>query len=561
MNRDKSDDAMEYHFALCRHILRDQDPAIDSRSIEAFAQQMETRKYLQEMSDRIRAAWRCREKGRESAIVELSKGLSNEDPHNLQSGDRSASETSGAALQSHAESTILTKPDSDPEMPVEASSARHSGSDLKNRRSEAEPPKIRPGQFGGNPVEIGSGEALTRHANVRFKWSNATVNKPYNCRVDIECSEPLEICRIEGLENLGLDYCSTGRGIAGVPTRAGEHRLEVVYRFTALVRQEQRQSVSFIVNHDPKSLWKHLPSDRELLFWKADEMARGLSGHDGWLLAGASKRGRSHANRGACRDDDFVLLTQAKDWHILAVADGAGSSPLSREGARLAVNSAAQSLARQLDEHDERLSEALLAWHHEAGEAHEIAIHPILDPMFTNAIHESLKAIHATAAQQQRPFSDFYTTLLLAAHKQFAGKQLLLGYWIGDGGLVVYEAGQDVILLGESDSGEFAGQTRFLDPSAHPKEQITERIRFDCRDSLTALILMSDGITDPCFETEHNLSSPARWDEFWSDILQPKLDSDPQRTADRLLEWMDFWSPGNHDDRTLVLLYRSELRP
>ena len=29
-------------------------------------------------------------------------------------------------------------------------------------------------------------------------------------------------------------------------------------------------------------------------------------------------------------------------------------------------------------------------------------------------------------------------------------------------------------------------------------------------------------------------------------------------TKDQLLAWLDFWSPGNHDDRTIAILYEGE---
>jgi hypothetical protein len=65
---------------------------------------------------------------------------------------------------------------------------------------------------------------------------------------------------------------------------------------------------------------------------------------------------------------------------------------------------------------------------------------------------------------------------------------------------------------------------------------------------------MTDGITDPLFETDHNLHGVYYWDLLWQRI-QPLLTESPELNSQQLLEWLDFWSPGNHDDRTIALIY------
>jgi hypothetical protein len=75
-------------------------------------------------------------------------------------------------------------------------------------------------------------------------------------------------------------------------------------------------------------------------------------------------------------------------------------------------------------------------------------------------------------------------------------------------------------------------------------------------DSFDAVILMTDGISDPKFETDNNLNSQAKWDELWEDLVKEvPFEKRDASVADALLKWMDFWSPGNHDDRTMIVLY------
>ena len=91
-----------------------------------------------------------------------------------------------------------------------------------------------------------------------------------------------------------------------------------------------------------------------------------------------------------------------------------------------------------------------------------------------------------------------------------------------------------------------------------------DRLRFSIEDDFTALMLMTDGVSDPMFETDNNLNSTAKWDEFWNmlhegfqddEIPGVDLSDDNEESKYQLLRWLDFWSPGNHDDRTIAILY------
>ena len=83
-------------------------------------------------------------------------------------------------------------------------------------------------------------------------------------------------------------------------------------------------------------------------------------------------------------------------------------------------------------------------------------------------------------------------------------------------------------------------------------DEILKRIRVTLLDDLTALVLMTDGVSDPMFETDRDLADPARWDTFWGEI-EPHLTGVAPDV--RLLGWLDFWSQGNHDDRTIAVLW------
>jgi hypothetical protein len=88
------------------------------------------------------------------------------------------------------------------------------------------------------------------------------------------------------------------------------------------------------------------------------------------------------------------------------------------------------------------------------------------------------------------------------------------------------------------------------------------RIKYKIVDKTAKLILMTDGITDAKFQTDAALEKVDVWNEFIDDLqgnnedgVAIDFDSDVKLSEKNLMKWMDFWSPGNHDDRTLAILY------
>jgi serine/threonine protein phosphatase PrpC len=211
-------------------------------------------------------------------------------------------------------------------------------------------------------------------------------------------------------------------------------------------------------------------------------------------------------------------------------------------------------LSTQLQQANFDLEELIKRWQLDKNAETEAALQQAFADLFSKVLCQCVETIEGLAKQQQVAYRDFYSTLLIAAHKTFPTAEFTVAYWVGDGGLGIYSAEQSVVLLGSSDSGEYAGQTRFLDKKALERDDVLKRLRFNSQDSFTALILMTDGITDPLFETDNNLRDLTYWQKLWQQI-QPKLAENPKLTAQNLTDWLDFWSQGNHDDRTIALIY------
>ena len=73
---------------------------------------------------------------------------------------------------------------------------------------------------------------------------------------------------------------------------------------------------------------------------------------------------------------------------------------------------------------------------------------------------------------------------------------------------------------------------------------------------------MTDGIYDAKFVVEANLEKHEKWIEFLEDLNgknddknKVELNKDNSEITNQLSKWMDFWSAGNHDDRTLAIVF------
>ncbi|CAK8713047.1 Serine/threonine protein phosphatase PrpC [Candidatus Electronema halotolerans] len=542
---------------VCRLLFSLHDEQPSKNELQQFLLETDVLARLQSFSEELRQKWSVwREKDAESVDAESADqqedaspapariNLSKEKP--LPPAENAVSET---------ESKIAAA------MPCEEAPVEHLAENDAEKNIVTAPSDEEPSPAAKSHINLQKTPMKPPHdQTIVLRVPNAMVNAFYSEKIAAEGAPSCKITRIEEtkqLAELGLAYDKEAQCLSGTPRQAGE------FHFTATcllaTGGSALASLALIVNHDPKSLWQDKLSDESEVFWKKDNDAQELREESGWKFVGASRRGRSHAHTGKCRDDDFALLgNHPQQWHVLAVSDGAGSSEYSREGARIAVQTASTELAAKLTEHDEALLEAVTAWE-QSGQQEALAkLKQRLYAVFSPAVYAATNTIHQTSKKEQRAFRDFYATLLLAAHREINGKQFVAGYWIGDGGMAMYQAGRQTKLLGQADSGEYAGQTRFLDPAACQGEDIIQRIHCTLADSMTALVLLTDGITDPIFETERNLSSQEHWDRFWQEQIQSRLSAKPEQTAAHLLDWLSFWSPGNHDDRTIALLYNMQ---
>jgi serine/threonine protein phosphatase PrpC len=174
------------------------------------------------------------------------------------------------------------------------------------------------------------------------------------------------------------------------------------------------------------------------------------------------------------------------------------------------------------------------------------------------------KQLEAFARQEGFPLKDLNTTLAFTLFKKYETGYALLSFGVGDCPMAVLNKDvSEVTVLNWLDVGEFGGGTRFITmPEIFQNEKFATRFGFKLVEDFSYLILMSDGIYDPKFAVEANLLQIKKWQDFLADLqgrnedgVKVELQADNPDIAEQFARWMDFWSPGNHDDRTLAIVF------
>jgi len=422
--------------------------------------------------------------------------------------------------------------------------------------------------------------------SARIVIPNATVGKPYSAVIDYDQYGLTDLVYDEwtGLEELGLQFDKETKTISGIPAVSGE--LKFSFHFKVAGESESDvpniKTITLIVNPDPKSLWKNIPSDRDAIFWKPDDaMAAGALGDRHIVVA--SNRGRSHENNGSFRDDDFAFkYIENTGWSVVAVSDGAGSYSLSRRGSQLACSAvveyfehlidlqALQDLESKIRQYESGKDDTL--WKDIAVSAKQQLYKAVLHAHHT--IKTEATQLHAAAPElfdnpRAKSLLDyFHATLIFTLLKKFDSGYIILTFGVGDCPIAIVNRNRtDTVLLNKLDVGEFGGGTRFVtqsdiyQPDASPLT-MAERFNVYYTEDFSYLFLMTDGIYDAKFVVEANLEKHEQWEAFIADLEGDNdehalVDLDPgnEQIAVELAAWMDFWSPGNHDDRTLAIIY------
>lgn len=394
--------------------------------------------------------------------------------------------------------------------------------------------------------------------DVHWVLKNASAKQFYEFSFEMEEFPNIKIQNIGNLEETGLTF--ENNTISGTPETNNMYHLDVQFYHVHDQNQMETKKIQLFVNADPKDLWKNIPSDTNAAFYKSDEDAFKGSFSDKKIVV-ASKRGRSHAHEGKFREDDFAVNILSNGWNIVSVSDGAGSANAAREGSRVTTTTINQffsshEILNQVDNNINVLY-TVQSSGEEQSEAKKNIIH-ILSESVLNVYH----TLQKTAAENTLSVNDLHATLIFALLKKFSFGYVILSFGVGDCPINLINSDfSEVRLLNQMDVGEFGGGTRFITMKEIFNDKIASRFRITCVEDFSYLVLMTDGIYDPKFTTENKLEDIESWKLLFEDLAgnnddRTKVDFiNDEKIDEELLIWCDFWSRGNHDDRTLAIIY------
>lgn len=426
----------------------------------------------------------------------------------------------------------------------------------------------------GTPLDLSSGPKPLKTPQtyvVHFTISNARQNKPFDCKIASN-SDILGLRLVDVVlpKNSGLKFDRENWRINGIPLISGEFILGLRYAFLNEPTQiSHTTGLTLVINADPKTLWKDIPSDITAPFWKEDSASTMVLGKQARIVA-ARKRGRSHAHKGTCCDDDYAAQYDDENgWYLAVVADGAGSSKFSRRGSQVATRTVANYMKEVFaDERGSSLIESIEAFA-KLSACPETSSDKLVQAQkkLQGSLYTTLGfSAHTTVCELQSEMNaqkdfitsikDLSTTLLIGIARKVGSQWFCAAYWVGDGAIAVYRRNHSVHLLGVPDSGEFSGQTHFLDANQVSKDALSRRLRFEIVDDMTAFMLMTDGVSDTKFSSDVAMGQVEDWDRLWDELeADVRLSADKNGVETRLLDWLNFWAKGEYDDRTMAIIY------
>ncbi len=378
----------------------------------------------------------------------------------------------------------------------------------------------------------------------RLVMPRGMVGDPFELIIELTTEEPFKssvtlldaVCvGVNGITAV-LNETKDSLIITGMPESEGVLSVSLEYK---LGGDDPLYSIlpDIFITPDPKTLWKNIPPDPDAPY-QVTEHDCGLITSPQKTVVAASKRGRSHAHDGRFREDHFRLeYLPESGWYIVAVSDGAGSAEFAREGSRIACSTFCSELSKYLtdtpDSDDSAIMNAVL-----------------------KAAYQGMADIHAEAKNAATPVRQFSATLLGYVMRKFAGEWLIISFGVGDGIIGLMDTDDKLHLLTVPDGGEFVGQTRFLTMNEVWQNSPQKRVRKLRIKDFRFMMSMTDGVSDPKFETDLRLNDEKLWQALWEDLASSvTFAAKSENTAQELCAWLDFWSRGNHDDRTITIAY------
>ena len=305
----------------------------------------------------------------------------------------------------------------------------------------------------------------------------------------------------------------------------------------ALQENAQENTEASDVSDDTVAVGKKKLSDRDVTahtaaMWKYNpvpespepypESRSGFAASAGFSVTAASVRGKKHKHDGSNRDDSFAFEI-IDGMAVAAVSDGAGSKAFSRIGAKAACEAVIKYSKIRLGAIKRDFPNFRRDLGGDIGSTDFGKVCSQIAEMLRGSCAEAFAAVEASSekrlknpefesALDRKPeLKDFSCTLLAAVFipvETANGKEYLTAsIQVGDGMIAAVDENADsaLIILGDADSGSFAGETEFITSEQFRNpESLMSRTKVR-RGKLTSFLMMTDGVADDYYPNNPQL--------------------------------------------------------
>lgn len=305
----------------------------------------------------------------------------------------------------------------------------------------------------------------------------------------------------------------------------------------ALQENAQENAEASDVSDDTVAVGKKKLSDRDVTahtaaMWKYNpvpespepypESISGFAASAGFSVTAASVRGKKHKHDGSNRDDSFAFEI-IDGMAVAAVSDGAGSKAFSRIGAKAACEAVIKYSKIRLGAIKRDFPNFRRDLGGDIGSADFGKVCSQIAEMLRGSCAEAFAAVEAasekrlknpefeSALDRKPELKDFSCTLLAAVFIPVETKNgreyLTASIQVGDGMIAAVDENADsaLIILGDADSGSFAGETEFITSEQFRNpESLMSRTKVR-RGKLTSFLMMTDGVADDYYPNNPQL--------------------------------------------------------
>jgi len=287
-----------------------------------------------------------------------------------------------------------------------------------------------------------------------------------------------------------------------------------------------------------------------------------------YCIVGASVRGKLHEYNDTPRDDAFTAYSNGT-WLVVAVADGAGSCPLSRYGASYCVNALCTNLFNAVARLQQLETPIPALTYHslDRGKSGSEEFPPdienpdsivpepsILKEAVDKAFRSTRRSLKRFAVKQKVELDELHSTLLGLILNTKTG-DIGIGQ-IGDGLILGLNNEKKAIQLAEPPIADEPGASYFFTQNDWKQYFYSKHMTGEESAYFNTFYLMTDGVANDC-----QYGPPDDILRRWANDMDREIRLIPslEITTERLRTYLGtYQAKGSFDDRTLVVIYKSD---